>query len=412
MAALAGGALMAGTGAAGSAGSAAAGVAAALGAPCVGTLGFVFCESALPPRPPNTSAPASCGALTTHVCARADESWTGSASALNTVKGLAAGGLFFALAMATGLRRRVAGRQLDVAYLVLSGFVGITVGDTCWLQALQMLGARRTVLLDSLKPFVAWVFGALFLKERNTSVRAIAGLALTVFGVALVAVKPEQPAMQDAPKPVPAVAAAAKRRVRRGYALAVLNMLMDTSGSLLTRQHGVGLTPFDINAVRFGSAGLSLAAAALAARLLARTKSAPPPGWAALPAYGTDSTDGGGSMGTAAWGKVCAGIVFCTVRLPLAAAPPQALLYIPLPLRLLHGRTDGAPCPQCLCPTLNNFALFRLPLATAVTLGATGPLFALPITWLVRGESVSSRAVTGAATAVAGVAMLAFSTPV
>jgi drug/metabolite transporter (DMT)-like permease len=63
---------------------------------------------------------------------------------------------------------------------------------------------------------------------------------------------------------------------------------------------------------------------------------------------------------------------------------------------------------RCLAPTFNNIALFRLPLATAVTLGATGPLFALPIKYYVDGEKSSGRAVLGAATAVAGVALLAF----
>ena len=43
--------------------------------------------------------------------------------------------------------------------------------------------------------------------------------------------------------------------------------------------------------------------------------------------------------------------------------------------------------------------------------GRTGPLFALPISYLVRGERSSNRAVAGAATAVGGVALLAFSSP-
>ena len=72
-----------------------AGVAAALGAPAVGTLGFVFYES-----------------------------WTGSPGALNMVKGLAAGGVFLAISVATGLRRRAAGRAVDVGYLVASAFIG------------------------------------------------------------------------------------------------------------------------------------------------------------------------------------------------------------------------------------------------------------------------------------------------
>lgn len=43
-----------------------------------------------------------------------------------------------------GQRRRVTGRGADVVQLLLSAFLGITLGDTAWLQALQLLGATRT----------------------------------------------------------------------------------------------------------------------------------------------------------------------------------------------------------------------------------------------------------------------------
>jgi drug/metabolite transporter (DMT)-like permease len=100
---------------------------------------------------------------------------------------------------------------------------------------LQLLGARRTVLLDSLKPFVAWILGATFLQERSLSARAIAGLALTVGGVAAVAIKPADKGAFSAKAVEPQ---ADVRRRRKGYLMAVLSMLMDTSGSLFTRQHG------------------------------------------------------------------------------------------------------------------------------------------------------------------------------
>ena len=313
---------------------AAVGVAAALGSPAVGTLGFVFYES-----------------------------WTRSASALNTLKGLAAGAVFCALSLSTGGRHRFAGRATDLAYLVLSAFVGITLGDTAWLHSLQLLGARRVVLLDSLKPFVAWILGALFLKQRSMTARGGVGLALTVAGVLLVALKDDDSGSggsggggSEVEKPQ-----ASARRLRRGYVVAVLSMLMDTCGSVITRQHGVGLTPFDINAVRFGSASMSLAFWQLCAARGTQSGSA---------AAGGDTRR---AMGVSGWIKVLLGIVFCT----------------------------------CLAPTLNNLSLFRLPLATAVTLGATGPLFALPITYFVRGERSSPRAIGGAAVAVAGVALLA-----
>ncbi len=38
--------------------------------------------------------------------------------------------------------------------LLLSGFLGVTVGDNCWLQALQRIGTRRSIMMDSVKPFL------------------------------------------------------------------------------------------------------------------------------------------------------------------------------------------------------------------------------------------------------------------
>ena len=40
-------------------------------------------------------------------------------------------------------------------FLVISAFIGITVGDNCWLIALKAIGARRVILVDAIKPFAA-----------------------------------------------------------------------------------------------------------------------------------------------------------------------------------------------------------------------------------------------------------------
>eukprot|EP00756_Hemistasia_phaeocysticola_P018313 Hpha_TRINITY_DN15585_c1_g13::TRINITY_DN15585_c1_g13_i1::g.103914::m.103914 len=42
---------------------------------------------------------------------------------------------------------------------MLSGLVGITIGDNTWLLAVQMIGSRRVIVVDSLKPFLAFFFG-------------------------------------------------------------------------------------------------------------------------------------------------------------------------------------------------------------------------------------------------------------
>jgi drug/metabolite transporter (DMT)-like permease len=178
-------------------------------------------------------------------------------------------------------------------------------------------------------------------------------------------------------KPAPALrdVAAAARRLRRGYAMAFLSMLMDVAGSVFTKSSAVGLSPFDINAVRFGSASVSLAIW----QLLHCRRAAAAGGGGEGEGGGADGATAPASagrrrMGPGAWLKVGLGVLFCT----------------------------------CLAPTFNNVALFRLPLAVYVTLGSTGPLFSLPIKYLLDGERASAGAVLGAATAVGGVALLAF----
>lgn len=84
--------------------------------------------------------------------------------------------------------------------------------------------------VTSLKPFVAWVFGALFLRERNLSLGAVAGLALTVAGVTLVAIKPEEPTAAAATT-AKSTDSASAATLRKGYVMAFLSMLMDIAGS-------------------------------------------------------------------------------------------------------------------------------------------------------------------------------------
>lgn len=67
-------------------------------------------------------------------------------------------------------------------WLVISGIVGIGLGDSFYLAALREIGPRRTLLLESLAPplaaLLAWIsFG------ENISVEAWLGILLTVLGV-------------------------------------------------------------------------------------------------------------------------------------------------------------------------------------------------------------------------------------
>merc|ERR1712216_426202 len=70
-------------------------------------------------------------------------------------------------------------------YLLLSSLIGIVVGDNMWLQALKLLGTRKTMLMDLLKPFVGAFLSALILKE-TVSLMLFLGMVFTATGVLLV----------------------------------------------------------------------------------------------------------------------------------------------------------------------------------------------------------------------------------
>jgi uncharacterized membrane protein len=72
-----------------------------------------------------------------------------------------------------------------LAMLLVSGALGIGLGDTAWFVVLKYLGARRALLLETLSPPLTALFSWIFLQEK-LSVIAYLGILLTICGVAWV----------------------------------------------------------------------------------------------------------------------------------------------------------------------------------------------------------------------------------
>jgi len=70
-------------------------------------------------------------------------------------------------------------------WLVLSGIVGLALGDLFLFRALVILGARISMLIMALVPLLTTLLGWLVLKESMTAM-SLLGMALTVTGIALV----------------------------------------------------------------------------------------------------------------------------------------------------------------------------------------------------------------------------------
>ena len=402
----------------------AVGIAAALAAPLIMTIGFIVW----------------------------DNCWKGSAFSLNLYKCNLASIGFLILSVTTRSGEKLFPSSIftrtSVGYLMLSATIGILIGDWTWLEGLRLLGARRIILIDSCKPFLAALFGWAILGEELRPA-AFGGMALTVTGVLIVSLEGEKEVDDSSekhsegeivegqggerevargiPNPVGTQESGEtteeettdmqqseemsesrssevdvncdseekkknpnnnelRGRIltpalsRRGYALGFLNVVLDTYGSLLTKEHGVGMSTWEINLIRFGFSGACMLALSAVMNLRQwilvrgheRKKDEESPDdeeqdkakntWHSLPR----------NMTRKAWLKVSMGVAFVTF----------------------------------LTPALSNYALFQIALALALTLGSVGPLYALPLTWLLQHDRPTVRACVGGILAVAGIVVL------
>jgi drug/metabolite transporter (DMT)-like permease len=74
---------------------------------------------------------------------------------------------------------------INLCLLLLSGAIGIGLGDTAFFAALNCLGARRALLMETLAPPISAVLALIFLQERLLA-SVWGGILLTVVGVAWV----------------------------------------------------------------------------------------------------------------------------------------------------------------------------------------------------------------------------------
>ena len=72
-----------------------------------------------------------------------------------------------------------------IALLSLSGIIGIGLGDTAYFAALNSLGARRTLLLETSSPPMGALLALIFIGEQLTY-SAWCGILLTILGIAWV----------------------------------------------------------------------------------------------------------------------------------------------------------------------------------------------------------------------------------
>jgi len=242
----------------------------------------------------------------------------------------------------------------QVAFLGVSGIVGLTIGDQAIIAAFVEIGPRLALLITTTSPLWAALFGWVFLGERLPGI-AWLGLAMTVGGILLVLRE-----RRGGPAAIP------RRKLLRGVLLALLAALCQSGGYLLSKMgmgHGEGgqsVEPQTATLIRMTFAAMTIVPA-LAAQLWLRRRST---------------------------GEI--------------AAPADARVWRIGILLSLCGAVTG----PYLGVWLSLIACDRASLGVAQTLLTLAPVFILPATAIMHHERISLRTTIGAFIAVGGAAVL------
>lgn len=140
---------------------------------------------------------------------------------------------------------------IAVLQLMLSGILGIGLGDTFYFEALNYLGARRALLMEALAPPLSALFALLFLGEQ-LSLSNWLGIALTIAGVAWV--------VSEAPRHNTQLLTTSKSHTLWGVGYGLLAVVGQASGAVLS--HGAlansSISPLWSSLLRLGAGGLVL----------------------------------------------------------------------------------------------------------------------------------------------------------
>jgi len=231
---------------------------------------------------------------------------------------------------------------LSIGFLIVSGLIGVAIGDTLFLRSLQILGPRIALMLATTSPIFSVALGLVFLREQLLIV-AVVGILLTVGG--LVIVLTDDAAAKEAPNVYPG-------KVAAGVWCGVAAAFCQSVGGVLSR---------------VGSRDCSGLEAAI---------------------Y-----------------RIAVGVVVLVVfyywRGKLRTIVRSLLQFDMLKL-LLPATVMGTWMGVWLC----QVAYKNSDVAIAQTLLSTCPLFAVPVIWIWDGKRLSVRGFMGTLIAVTGVALV------
>jgi drug/metabolite transporter (DMT)-like permease len=264
------------------------------------------------------------------------------APAFNRARQIFVTALLACYVLATGVWR-----DLDMASagpLLLSGLIGIFIGDTLLFETLNRLGPRRSGILFALNAPIAALLGWLVLGE-TLSPFAVAGILLTASGVLLAIVFGKRRAQMHQWETI-------KGPLSIGVLLGIGAATGQAIGSILARPvMATGIDPFLASLLRVGVAAFCLS---------------------------------------------------ILIQLPIPSVKPKG----PLTLKVAALTALTGILALAIGMTLLLFALSGGKVGIVSTLSATSPVMILPMLWLKTGERPAGGAWAGALLVVAGMALI------
>lgn len=278
--------------------------------------------------------------------------WSGSALAfsaatlrvgpirLNVTRLIFAALLLFVIVVVAGIEIHLTSSQLR--NLVVSGIIGLVLGDTFLFKSYEIIGARLGMLIMSIAPAISAVLAYLLLGEVISWI-GVVGMAVTLSGIAVVVLDRRE----------------SVSRTRRIYMSGIVFGLFASAGQ-----------------------GTALVMAKMA--------------------FNEGSVNGF----VASLIRIASAVVVIWPLARLAGRYDNALSIYLKDRKALSLTLLGAVLGPVLGITLSLVSVAHTTVGVAATLMATVPILMLPLVKYVQKETVSWRAIGGAVIAVAGVAIL------
>lgn len=382
------------------------------------------------------------------------KSWQATPFALNLFKCTLAGFLFMVISLC--IRSSSNASLQEQSMVIVSSIIGIVIGDNTWLLALKIIGAKRVIVIDALKPFCA-AFAGYFLLHEPLTVPICVGLVVSSVGVVLVATEKEsltdeQPLVQDTEPntgnhtaPNSTNSTRAERAVTPnlffGSVLAAINVILDAFGSVLTKQFGHSMNTWEINYLRFGFAAIFMTLISMGMgiidyyssrlELLARDTGKLSESMHSLngsidssgleeldenPMHVLPHNDGvtthSSTIGDVEMSVLNMSVGGSTEDREASKETEHVETWYAFPIVDKMSSYQWASVSMgvlfvtFLCPAMSNYALFKLPLSLCLTINSLGPIYSIPLVFVMLGERSCVQAIVGSVLAVGGIVIM------